>query len=66
MMEYKPASGDRPTLQACLDMVEEAEVVIVLVAERYGWVPDYPTNTEQKALLGWSVITPAMSPSGKF
>src|SRR5437773_1023530 len=40
MMEYFPASGHKPTLEACLEKVDEAEVVVVLVAHRYGWVPD--------------------------
>ena len=47
MMEYFPASG-RPSLSACREMVAEAEVVVVLVAHRYGWVPDLAGNPGRK------------------
>ena len=50
MMEYFPASGDKPTLAACLEKVAEAEVVVVLVAHRYGWVPDDPSNRDAKSI----------------
>jgi hypothetical protein len=49
MMEYFPASG-RPTLQACLEKVDEAEVLVLLVAHRYGWVPVDPLNSDQKSI----------------
>src|ERR1039457_4756014 len=39
MMEYFPAAGNLPSLAVCLKKVDEAEVVVVLVAHRYGWVP---------------------------
>jgi hypothetical protein len=50
MMEYFPASGNMPSLQACLEKVAEAEVVVVLVAHRYGWVPDGPANPDGKSI----------------
>ena len=50
MMEYFPASGDLPTLPACLEKVAEAEVVVVIVAHRYGWVPDGPANPNAKSI----------------
>lgn len=31
-------------------MVREAELVVVCVAHRYGWVPDDPVNTEAKSI----------------
>ena len=49
MMEYFPASG-QPSLPACLEKVAEAEVVVVLVAHRYGWVPDDPPNPDRKSI----------------
>jgi formylglycine-generating enzyme required for sulfatase activity len=49
-MEYFPASGHAPTLEACLEKVGEAEVVVVLVAHRYGWVPDDPANPDAKSI----------------
>lgn len=39
-MEYFAASGEHPPLQACLQKVSAADVVVVIVAYRYGWVPD--------------------------
>ena len=39
MMEYFAASGENPPLEACLKKVSEADVVVVIVAHRYGWVP---------------------------
>jgi hypothetical protein len=39
MMEYFPAAG-HPPLAACLAKVEAADVVVAIVAHRYGWVPD--------------------------
>src|SRR5579885_1441348 len=50
MMEYFPASGDAPSLQACLEKVEQAEVVVVIVAHRYGWVPDDAANPDGKSI----------------
>ena len=50
MMEYFPAAGDKPTLAACLEKVGEAEVVVVLVAHRYGWVPDGKENPDAKSI----------------
>ena len=50
MMEYFPAAGDKPALAACLEKVAEAEVVVVLVAHRYGWVPDGPENPDAKSV----------------
>ena len=50
MMEYFPASGHAPSLPACLEMVAEAEAVVVIVAHRYGWVPDDPANPDAKSI----------------
>jgi len=50
MMEYFPANGEAPSLAACLKKVEEAEVVVVIVAHRYGWVPDDPSNVDAKSI----------------
>src|SRR5579872_3300818 len=40
MMEYFLASGQHPPLEACLAKVRDADVVVTIVAHRYGWVPD--------------------------
>ena len=50
MMEYFPASGHAPSLPACLEKVGEAEVVVVLLAHRYGWVPEDPANPDAKSI----------------
>jgi formylglycine-generating enzyme required for sulfatase activity len=50
MMEYFPASGHAPSLPACLEEVAKAEVVVVLVAHRYGWVPDAAENPDKKSI----------------
>jgi formylglycine-generating enzyme required for sulfatase activity len=50
MMEYFPACGHAPSLQACREMVAQAEVVVVFVAHRYGWVPDDPSNRDAKSI----------------
>jgi hypothetical protein len=44
MMEYFTASGEHPPLAACLAKIEHADVVVVIVAHRYGWVPDTAQN----------------------
>jgi hypothetical protein len=44
MMEYFAAAGGAP-LTECLGRVSPCDVVVAIVAERYGWVPpDQPTN----------------------
>ncbi len=40
MMEYFLADGRYPPLEACRAKAREADVVVVIVAHRYGWVPD--------------------------
>ncbi len=39
MMEYFTAQGKRPSCPACMAKVEECDLVVVIVAHRYGWVP---------------------------
>src|ERR1039458_10860604 len=50
MMEYFRSSGHAPSLRACREKVAEAEVVVVIVAYRYGWVPDGPENPDAKSI----------------
>lgn len=64
MMEYFPAAGHRPTLAACLEEVDKAEVVVVLVAHRYGWVPDDPSNRDAKSIT-WLECHRAWNVTGK-
>ena len=39
MMEYFTAQGKRPPYPACMAKVEECDVLVAIVAHRYGWVP---------------------------
>src|SRR5216684_3665293 len=50
MMEDFPATGHARSLPACLEMVAQAEVAVVIVAHRYGWVPDGPENPDAKSI----------------
>src|ERR1039457_6693722 len=50
MKEYFPASGHAKSLQACRELVAQAEVVVEIVAHRYGWVPDGPQNPDRKSI----------------
>jgi formylglycine-generating enzyme required for sulfatase activity len=64
MMEYFPASGHAPSLRACREKVAEAEVVVVIVAYRYGWVPDGPENPDAKSIT-WLECDHAWHVTGK-
>lgn len=50
MQEYFVASGDRPPLQECLNKVSEADVLMVIVAHRYGWVPPEQPGGGRKSI----------------
>ncbi|MDZ4797409.1 MAG: SUMF1/EgtB/PvdO family nonheme iron enzyme [Bryobacteraceae bacterium] len=50
MMEYFPSDGSQPSLDVCLSHVARAEVAIVLVAHRYGWVPEGSSNPDAKSI----------------
>ncbi|MGA2326640.1 MAG: SUMF1/EgtB/PvdO family nonheme iron enzyme [Bryobacteraceae bacterium] len=39
MMEYFTAQGRQPPYQACMEKVDGCDVVVAIVAHRYGWVP---------------------------
>jgi formylglycine-generating enzyme required for sulfatase activity len=39
MMEYFTAQGKRPPYPACMAKVEECDLLVAIVAHRYGWVP---------------------------
>src|SRR5437870_3480013 len=49
-----PASGAEPPLKVCLDRVSETDVLIVLVAHRYGWRPkDQPKKNKPRKSITW-------------
>lgn len=47
MQEYFTADGQRPPLPACLNKVSASDVVVVIVAHRFGWEP------KQRAKRNW-------------
>src|ERR1039458_5886820 len=50
MMEDFEASG-HPPLEVCLEKVSQADVLVVIVAHRYGWVPPgQPAGREEHHL----------------
>jgi formylglycine-generating enzyme required for sulfatase activity len=51
MFEHWAASGRRAPLEACLDAVRGCDLLVVIVAHRYGWVPD------SERLSGYRSIT---------
>ena len=56
MMEYFAASGEHPPLGVCLAKIAgseaepPADVLVVIVANRYGWVPQDQTEAEWKSI----------------
>src|SRR5690348_12834715 len=48
-MEYFAASGG-PPLGQCLALVSPCDVVVVIVAERYGWVPPDQPGSDSKSI----------------
>jgi len=49
MMEYFAAGGN-PPLQTCMEKVQPCDVLIVIVAHRYGWIPDDQSGNMQKSI----------------
>src|SRR6516225_6832001 len=45
MMEYFNAQGEHVPLKACLEKVSECDVVVAIVAHRYGWTPPKKTKS---------------------
>jgi Sulfatase-modifying factor enzyme 1/Domain of unknown function (DUF4062)/NACHT domain len=51
MQEYFVASGEHPPLPACLQKLTNADVIVVIVAHRYGWKPpDQPPGPRKKSI----------------
>jgi formylglycine-generating enzyme required for sulfatase activity len=44
------AAGGHPPLQTCLERVDEADVVLVIVAHRHGWTPPDQAAGEHKSI----------------
>ena len=50
MMEDFPANGRAPSLAECRCEVEKADLLIAIVAHRYGWVPDDTRQPDAKSI----------------
>ena len=50
MMEYFVASGKKRPLPACLAKVDDAHLVVAIVAQRYGWVPSDQEGDDHKSI----------------
>jgi formylglycine-generating enzyme required for sulfatase activity len=56
MMKYFAVSGEHPPLEACLKKISgselepPADVLVVIVAHRYGWVPEDQPNSDRKSI----------------
>jgi hypothetical protein len=50
MMEYFGVGGTRPPLGECLAKVSASDVVVVIVAHRYGWKPSEPPGDGSKSV----------------
>ena len=49
MMEYFAAGGN-PPLKTCLEKVAPCNVLVVIVAHRYGWIPKGQTGRKKKSI----------------
>ncbi len=59
MMEAWPAQASDP-LQVCLDEVDRADALVVIVAHRYGWTPDALPADEIRQSVTWLECQRAM------
>jgi hypothetical protein len=49
-MEYVDSNGERVPLETCLHKVDEADVVVLIIAHRYGWVPSDQDGAGDKCI----------------
>lgn len=49
LLKYFGPSG-RPPLRECLDQVAQADLLVVIIAYRYGWVPDDRPTKKRKSI----------------
>ncbi|MBD3341203.1 MAG: SUMF1/EgtB/PvdO family nonheme iron enzyme [Candidatus Lokiarchaeota archaeon] len=52
MMEYFTSGSVRRPLAECMHKVDECDVLVVIVAYRYGWIPD-DQETDEKKSIAW-------------
>jgi formylglycine-generating enzyme required for sulfatase activity len=54
MMEYFEADGRRTPVEHCMAKVSRAKLVVAIVAERYGWVPEcHASNGAVRKSITW-------------
>ena len=64
MMEYEGASSVKPPLHTCMGWIDEVDVLIVIVANRYGWIPeDQPENGTKS--ITWLECLRALQPENE-
>src|SRR5579872_1778549 len=44
MFEHWPAFGNRRPIEACLKAVSDSDLLVAVVAHRYGWIPGGPSG----------------------
>ena len=49
MFEYSPATAN-PPLEECLSRVRTCDVLVVIVAHRYGWIPPDQPGRHRKSI----------------
>jgi hypothetical protein len=49
-------SSGRPTVSGCLQMVQSCDILVVLVAHRYGWVPPIEEGGDGKKSITWMEV----------
>lgn len=52
------AAGGKPPLATCLEKVDEAGVVLAIVAHRHGWTPPINPMVNTRASPGWNASGP--------
>ena len=50
MQEYFASGGKHSPLEECLKKVDSCDVLIVIVAHRYGWIPEDQPTEESKSI----------------
>ena len=50
MQEYFPASGSHPSYDKCMELVGGSDVVVAVIAHRYGWIPPAQPEKGDKSI----------------
>ncbi|MEJ2405364.1 MAG: SUMF1/EgtB/PvdO family nonheme iron enzyme [Candidatus Thiodiazotropha sp.] len=52
-MQENWTAEDHPPLDACLERVSEADLLVAIIAHRYGWVPDDKRHNPEGKSITW-------------